>query len=142
MIFRRFWFVGSVFCLLLIAASCGDTFRPIITQLNPTPPDGRLLHYVLFLSSNGPNNPGGSSRIDVSGDTNVGTAEVGLGPVHAALLPSGAGVYVANSLEDSVTFYDPSPSTTTQSNSIPVTTISLPAGSNPVFVATTENLNA
>jgi YVTN family beta-propeller protein len=81
---------------------------------------------------NGTFNQGTSTRIDVSGDTNVGVAPLGLGPVHAALLPNSSQLYVANFLEDTVSSFAPT--------SIgPVTTTSLPSGSQPVFVNTTEN---
>jgi YVTN family beta-propeller protein len=93
----------------------------------------------LLLSSNGlnstlPNNPGASSRIDVSGDTNVGVAPLGLGPVHATLTPNNLRLYVVNSLEDTVSSFSPA-------STSPVTTTSLPAGSNPAFVHTAENAN-
>lgn len=118
--------------LLLICTSCGDTFRPVAIPLSPSPPDPSSFHYVIVISDNAPSNPGGSSRIDVSGDTNVGVARVGLAPSHAALLPNGARLYVANSGEDTVSSYSPS---------LPgaVTTTSLPAGAGPVFVHTTQN---
>jgi YVTN family beta-propeller protein len=132
------WVVG-LSALFLVMISCGETYRPVAIPITPTPPTPSSLHYVLSLSSNGvcppqfsqPCGPGANSRIDVSGDSNVGVAQVGLGPVHAALLPGGSDVYVANNLEDTVSFYSPS-------SIAPVSTVSLPAGSKPVFVATTE----
>jgi YVTN family beta-propeller protein len=86
----------------------------------------------VVLSDNGLQNPGAGSRLDVSGDTNIGVAQLGLGPAHAALLPNGTRLYVVNRLEDSVSSYSPNTPTT-------VATISLPAGSSPVFVHTAEN---
>lgn len=124
--------VAVLFSLLLLWAGCGDQFRPIANPVAPPPPDPSSLRFDIVLTRNGPSNPGGSTRIDVSGDTNVGTATVGLGPVHVAMLPNGSRLYVANGEEDTVSTYSPSVIT-------PVTTISLPAGSAPVFVATTEN---
>ena len=132
--FRRVTYLGMVFALALIAVSCGDTFRPIVIPLNPNPPSGKLQHSVIFLSANGPVAPGDNSVIDVSGDTNVGSIQVGIGPVHGALLPNQTELYIANSLDDSVSALTPSSSGST--------TVSLPAGSVPVFVATTENANA
>jgi YVTN family beta-propeller protein len=127
--------VGRVWGLLLltlICTSCGDTFRPVATPISPPPPDPSSFHYVLVISSNGPSNPGSSTRIDVSGDTNAGVAKLGLGPVHAALLPNGARIYVANSLENTVSSYLPTDVTA-------ITTVSLPAAAAPVFVHTTQN---
>ncbi|OLD15767.1 MAG: hypothetical protein AUI85_10795 [Acidobacteriales bacterium 13_1_40CM_3_55_5] len=124
--------LGGLLLLALICTSCGDTFRPVATPISPPPPDPSSFHYALVISSNGPSNPGSSTRIDVSGDTNVGVARLGLGPVHAALLPNAGRVYVANSLENSISSYSPTDVTS-------VTTVSLPASAVPVFVHTTQN---
>jgi len=137
--------VGRMVAVLAVVVAefgCGDTFRPVVTPINSIPPNPSSLHYALVLSSNGvcnppavnqPCDPGASTRIDVSGDTEVGSALVGLNPVHAVLSISGAAVYVANQLEDSISVYDPS-------GINPVSTVSLPVGSAPVFVATTQVL--
>ena len=129
---------------ILLWVSCGDQFRPVATPLTPPPPDPQSTHFVFVIdgngfttNSNGTVNPGSSTRIDVSGDTNTSVASVGLGPVHAALLPNGTRIYVANSLEDTVSSYAPSTSTTVSSTS--VTTTSLTPGSIPVFVETRES---
>ena len=66
------------------------------------------------------------------GDTNMVVTQLGLGPAHATLTPNAGRVYAANALEDSVSSYSPAAAT-------PVFTTSLAAGSNPVFVQTTEN---
>ena len=129
---RRWARVLGVLALALIGVSCGDQFRPVAIPITPPPPDPASFHFVLVLSDNGLHDPGASSRLDVSGDTNIGVAQVGLGPAHAALTPSGSRVYVANSLEDSISSYAPG-------NATSVTTTSLPTGSNPVFVHTAEN---
>ena len=124
--------VCGLLFLALICTSCGDTFRPVATPISPPPPDPSSFHYVLAINSNGPSNPGSSTRIDVSGDTNAGVAKLGLGPVHAALLPNAGRIYVANSQENTVSSYLPTDVTA-------VTTISLPAPAVPVFVHTTQN---
>src|SRR5438874_10364333 len=123
--------VFAVFVLLLVCVGCGDQFRPVATPITPPPPDPQPTHFIFVLNGNGANDPGTGTRIDVSGDTNVGVATVGLGPVHAALLPNGSRIYVANSLEDTISSY-------ALTSLTPVTT-SLPFGSRPVFVHTTEN---
>src|SRR5207249_1523371 len=123
--------VFAVFVLLLVCVGCGDQFRPVATPITPPPPDPQPTHFIFVINGNGANDPGTGTRIDVSGDTNVGVATVGLGPVHAALLPNGSRIYVANSLEDTISSY-------ALTSLTPVTT-SLPFGSRPVFVHTTEN---
>ncbi|MGH9537377.1 MAG: YncE family protein [Terriglobales bacterium] len=124
--------VLGVLLLCLIGVSCGDEYRPVAVPIVPPQPDPAALHFMLVLSDNGPNDPGAGSELDVSGDTNIGVAQVGLSPSHATLIPNGARLYVTNSAEDSVSSYSPtSPGS--------VTTISLPAGADPVFVHSTEN---
>jgi YVTN family beta-propeller protein len=146
--------VMAVFAVAVLEMSCGDTFRPIAIPQNPQPPDPKDLHFALVLTANGPETcvvdsdpptlPGGgacdksihvgsSSRIDVSGDTNVGSALVGLNPVHAVTLPGSDTAYVANLADNTITAYSsisPGPATTT---------ITLPPGTNPVFVETKES---
>lgn len=123
--------VAALMAILLAWTGCGDVFRPVAIPQPPPPPDPSSLRFDIFLTRNGPSNPGASSRIDVSGDTNVGTATVGLGPVHVTMLPNGTRLYIANGEEDTVSTYNPSVIS-------PVTTITLPEGSVPVYVATTE----
>src|ERR1700733_1603351 len=102
--------------VLLAESSCGDTYRPIAIPIQPVPPTPSALHYVVSLSMNGICPPsagetcglGASTRIDVSGDSSVGAAQVGLNPVHAVITPDGSSVYVANQMEDTVSFYGPS----------------------------------
>lgn len=138
-----------IFAVAIMEISCGDTFRPIAIPQNPQPPDPKSIHFALFLSANGPEtcplpgnpvppcddsiHPGTSSRIDASGDTNVSTATVGLGPVHAALLPNSDTAYVANLADNTITAYISSVA------GAATTTITLPPGTNPVFLATKES---
>ncbi len=135
--------VALLFSILLLV-SCGDTFRPIVIPNPPTPPDSSNFRAVFVVNSNGLANPGTGMQIDVSGDSDVGTAKVGLGPVHAAVQPTGtAHVFVANSLDDTVASFAPAPPcfvlpcSVTGVGSVVFST--LPAGSVPVFVHTTEN---
>jgi YVTN family beta-propeller protein len=131
----------AVLAIAVAELGCGDTFRPVAVPINSTPPNPASLHFMLTLSTNGdcdplvinqPCNRGASTRIDVPGDSEIGAAQVGLNPVHAVLLPDGDDVFVANQLEDTVSFYSPS-------GISPVFTLTLPAGSGPDFVETTQN---
>ncbi|MGH9503592.1 MAG: YncE family protein [Terriglobales bacterium] len=132
---RRWARVLGILTLGLIGISCGDQYRPVAIPIVPPPPDPAAIHFVLVLSDNGAIDPGASSRVDVSGDTNIGVVQLGLGPAHATLTSNGTRVYAVNALEDSVSSFSPTPGSTTTA----VTTTSLPAGSHPVFVHTTES---
>lgn len=123
---------AAVLLLPLMWAGCGDTYRPVATPIAPNPPNPNFSHVVLFITGNGSSHPGASTSIDVSGDTAVSRSTVGLMPVQAALVLNGTRVYVANSLDDTVSTFSPSAAA-------PVTTISLPSGSGPTFVATAES---
>ncbi len=123
--------LAAIVAVAAIEISCGDVFRPIAIPQNPNPPDPESLHFALVVTDDGTQNPGASSRIDVSGDTNVGTARMGIGPVHAAMLPSGAAAFVANQGDDTVSSYATSIATA-------VNTITLPPGSAPSYVHTTQ----
>jgi YVTN family beta-propeller protein len=118
----------TVFCLGWLG--CGETYRPVATPIIPTPPSPGFTHLAVVLSGNGTNNPGASTTIDVSGDTAISQATVGLLPSWAFLLSNGK-MYVTNSLDDTVSVFSPLTPT-------PVNTISLPKGSTPVFATTTD----
>jgi YVTN family beta-propeller protein len=131
----RFGRFAALFVLIIIELNCGDTYRPVAIPQPPTPPNPGALHYMLVVTGNGPGNPGATMRLDVSGDTAVAQAHVGLGPVHVAVLPSGSRTYVANSMEDTVSSFASSTPTT-------VTTTVLAGKSQhpvPVFVGSMEN---
>jgi DNA-binding beta-propeller fold protein YncE len=141
------WQWTAVIALLLSVSlwtACGDVFRPVAVPVVGNPPDPANYHFALVVSQNAPGSPSSAMQIDVSGDSNVGNAKLGLGPVHAALLPPAGGrVYVANNLDDSVSAFAPAPACLVApcpvSSPGTVTTISLPAGSAPVFVHSTQS---
>ena len=123
-----------VLVLGAIEVACSENYRPIVQPVLPPPPNPAAFHYVISLTTNGPLDPGSASRIDVSGDTYAGVFNTGVAPVHAALNPSGSKIYVANGGEDTVSVNNVSTPTIASA-------ISLPAGSQPVFVHSRENAN-
>jgi len=132
--------LAAVVGLALAGLGCGDQFRPVAVPIPLPPPNPAPAHFVAALSANGAVDLGAVSRIDVSGDSVSSVFATGVAPVHAAFLPNGSKIYVANSGEDTVSAS--SSLTPTQA-----TTISLPqlcdasgcAASVPVFVNSTEN---
>lgn len=117
--------------LCLVCTGCGNVYRPVATPVIPNPPNPGFAHLAVVLSGNGTNNPGASTTIDVSGDTAISQATVGLSPSYAFLL-SNSKIYVTNSLDDTVSVF-------AGTTPIGVTTISLPQGSSPVFATTTDS---
>lgn len=135
--------------IALLLTGCGDTFRPVVTPF-PTPGGDPQAARTAFVLSHGVPQPGtnhcadgsaepcrgASTEIDVPGDTNMGNRVQGRTPWHAFIGTSGTtpvSLFVANRDSDTVTFYAPFLSGSA------MTTISLPSGSQPVFVNSTES---
>jgi len=121
---------GRALLLLLLTfawVSCGDIYRPVANPILPPGGQPQAIHYAIVVGANGTLN-GGAATVDVSGDTNMGNAIVGVNPVHASLYFTSS-VAVTNQGSDSVSIYFPSSPTNT------VTTINLPPGSAPVYSA-------
>jgi hypothetical protein len=138
---KRFLWLGWVAFLLLIWTGCGDTFRPIIIPNLPTFPDPRAAHTVMAINNNGPTKPnepfgpGSVLVVDVSGDSEVGIANVGVTPVHA-VQQSASQVLVLNQATTATSTASLSKFffSGTVINGTPGT-ISLPPNSAPTFVA-------
>jgi len=99
---------------------------------------------VFAINANVPFNPGTGMQVDVSGDTNVGVIKIGLNPTHAAILPNNTRVFVASAgsvigQSDVVTSFTPAFDVTVGTGLGAGATISLPSGSLPVFVHSTQN---
>jgi len=88
--------LAAVVLAMMLCISCGDIYRPVVIPIAITPPNSANFHAVFAVSSNLQANPGAALQIDVSGDTNIGQASMGINPTHAALTPNNARVYVAS----------------------------------------------
>jgi DNA-binding beta-propeller fold protein YncE len=140
--------------------SCGQIYRPVVIPINNIPPNPEDFHEVFSINNNTPFNYGTGMQIDVSGDTDIGVANMGVNPTHAAILPNDSRVFVANAGSqngidaDSVTAFFPATDTRTASGIGAPTVFSLPTvGPNnpatnqpsyycpylPVFMATSQN---
>lgn len=130
---RLFWLV-LVVSVAVFLGGCGETFRPIITPNPPTFPNPAAAHSVVAISDNGITVAGSAMVIDVSGDSDVSVANVGLAPVHAAQQSASEVLVVNHSVTgaaaDSITRLNFGNTTISSTN-----TISLPENSAPTFVA-------
>ena len=131
---KRFFWLGCVLLFYVICSGCGDTFRPIIIPNPPTFPDPRAAHTAVSINDNGTIAQGSAMVVDVSGDSDVSVANVGLVPVYAVQQTASQVLVVnhsvAGALADSITKLS--------FNSVIISnasTISLPANSAPNFVA-------
>jgi len=127
-----------------LEVSCGQVYRPVVIPVNPTPPDPANFHAVFGISSNVSSNPGSALQIDVSGDTDIGAANMGVNPTHATILPNNSRVFVANAGSlfagdaDNVMAFTPAAQSSTATGLGTPTVFSLPFGSLPVFVNTAQ----
>jgi DNA-binding beta-propeller fold protein YncE len=96
MSFRRVSWVAAVALATLLELSCGQIYRPVVIPINITPPAPANFHAVFGISVNAPFNPGTALQIDVSGDSDIGQANMGINPTHAAILPNNSRVFVAS----------------------------------------------
>jgi DNA-binding beta-propeller fold protein YncE len=80
----------------LLWISCGQVYRPVVIPVSQVPPNPSNFHAVFGISANVADNPGSVLQIDVAGDSDIGVANMGINPTHAATLPSFARVYVAS----------------------------------------------
>ncbi len=127
-----------------LMCSCGQVYRPVVIPVNNTPPDPGNFHAVFGISSNVSSNPGSALQIDVSGDTDIGAANMGVNPTHATILPNNSRVFVANAGSlfagnaDNVMAFTPASQSSTATGLGSPTVFSLPFGSLPVFVNTAQ----
>ncbi len=129
---RRREFAGIAAALAwLLLAGCGDVYRPVANPVLKPGGDPQVTRVAVVLSNNN-GSPGMVSTIDISGDTNIGNFLVGRGPAYAAFIATSSQVFVANKNDDTVSFL------TALSQGSTVTFITLPLGSAPVYLASTE----
>jgi streptogramin lyase len=81
---------------MLLCIACGQVYRPVVLPISNTPPSPSTFHAVFGLSTNIPSNLGAALQVDVSGDSVIGEAYMGVNPTHAAILPNDSRVFVAS----------------------------------------------
>jgi DNA-binding beta-propeller fold protein YncE len=96
MSFRRVGWVAAIALATWLELSCGEVYRPVVIPISITPPNPASFHAVFGISANVPFNPGTALQIDVSGDTSIGVANMGVNPTHAAILPNNSRIFVAS----------------------------------------------
>jgi len=130
---RRLVGLAAVAIATLLEISCGQVYRPVVLPINTTPPNPANFHEVFSINANVPFSQGTAMQIDVSGDTNIGSGNMGLNPTHAVILPTNFRVFVASSGgaacppgADVITAFTPSLNTSTGTGFSSPATFSLP----------------
>ena len=91
--FRR----ALLFAVAAFFAGCGNTYRPVITPINPTGPAAQPNSYAVVVSSPATNAPGVATVLDYSGDSILAQAPIGPNPFAFTLDANGANGYTVNS---------------------------------------------
>jgi YVTN family beta-propeller protein len=128
---RRSTGIAAIILLIVFGVGCGETFRPIATPITQPGGDPNVLQHAIVVQQNGLSQ-GSATSVDTTGDTNVGNAIVGVGPVHAGFV-SGLRTYTANQGDNTVTRF------LTLTPNAGNVTIPMPAGCNPSFVMSRNN---
>jgi len=89
------WLAAMALAFLL-CISCGQVYRPVVIPISTNPPNPANFHAVFGVSTNVLSNPGTALQIDVAGDSNIGVANMGVNPTHAAALPNNSRIFVAS----------------------------------------------
>lgn len=101
---------AAVTGLILLAAGCGNQYRPVVTPIYPTGPAGQPTAYIALFSQPGLVLPSGTTAcsgtsystpsvitlVDFSGDSIVGQAQGGNGPLTFSLDSTGSNMYAPN----------------------------------------------
>ncbi len=78
-------------------AACGNSYRPVVSSINPVGPAAQPTKYAVAISSTGASTPGLVTFIDFSGDTIVNTTLIGVNPKYFQLANTGFEGYTLNS---------------------------------------------
>ena len=114
---------------------CGNTYRPVVTSINPVGPASQPNKYAIAISSPGPSLPGLVTIVDFSGDSVLVTANIGVAPYYLMLNASGTTGYTLNN-DKTLTSFDIS--TSLQSRDVIQTTLLDNANPNSIFSDTTS----
>jgi len=81
---------------LASVTGCGNTYRPVVTAINPVGPAAQPQKYAVAISNPGPGLPGLITIVDFSGDTVLINANVGVAPYYFIMNASGTTGFTLN----------------------------------------------
>ena len=82
--------------MLTLVAGCGNTYRPVVSAINPVGPAGQPQKYAVVISAPSATAPGLVTFVDFSGDSILITANVGVNPYYLILNSGGSIGYTLN----------------------------------------------
>ena len=81
---------------LAAITGCGNTYRPVVTAINPVGPASQPQRYAVVISDPGSGLPGLVTVVDFSGDTVLITANIGVNPYYFIMNAGGNTGYTLN----------------------------------------------
>jgi DNA-binding beta-propeller fold protein YncE len=93
---RKALVLAAVSGAMLALAACGNTYRPVVSSINPVGPAGQPTKYAVAISTTGASTPGLVTLVDFSGDTVVNTTLIGVNPQYLQLASTGFEGYTLN----------------------------------------------
>ncbi len=124
--------LGTAAVMSLLAAGCGNQYRPVVSAINPVGPALQPAKYAIAISTPSAGSPGLLTFVDYAGDTVVTTPQILSNPSYLAVGPGGGTGYVINSAGSFNEFAAGSPSTLIASQ---ISQSTLSAGSTPVSIS-------
>lgn len=88
---------GAALAASALIAGCGNSYRPVITPINPTGPAAQPGSYAVVISSPSTTAPGVATVVDYAGDTITSQATIGPNPTAFTLDSSGSNGFTVNS---------------------------------------------
>jgi DNA-binding beta-propeller fold protein YncE len=88
---------GAALAAAALVAGCGNSYRPVVTPINPSGPSAQPTSYAVVVSAPSPSTAGIVTIIDYSGDTVQTIAPIGPGPSIFTMDQLGATGYTLNS---------------------------------------------
>lgn len=117
---------------LLFGAGCGNSYRPVVSAINPVGPAGLATKYAVALSSPSSTSSGLLTIIDYAGDTVLSTPTILSNPTYLALSSGGAQGFAINTAGTLNEFDLGNP---TQLLSSRIVQSTLPTSANPVSIS-------
>lgn len=115
----------------LLLTGCGETYRPVVSAINPVGPAGQPTKYAVAISTPSSTSKGLATFVDVSGDTVLSTPQIQSNPSYFAINSGGSQGFTINAAGALDTFQLSNPSSLLTQDVVQAT---LPAGLTPVSV--------
>ena len=121
---KSFCRLPMVLGIAMLAAGCGETYRPVVTPVPVTGPAPQPQSYAVVTTTTGNASPGLANIFDGPGDTLLTQALISNGPLSLTLSSSGTSA-TAVGIDGTVNTF--TPSTTLQTKNVQVSTLLQPA---------------